>query len=60
MSLPPKVTLNKNTNIIYFVFCFRSHGYIGPFVYCNIIQILFFIVFEFWDESFNWTPLHDT
>lgn len=50
--------------LIYFdltklVFIFRSYGFAGPFVYCNIVQILFFIVFEFWDESFNWTPLHD-
>lgn len=42
------------------LFLFRSHGFPGPFIYCNIVQILFFIVFEFWDESFNWTPLHDT
>ncbi|XP_025422849.1 uncharacterized protein LOC112692401 [Sipha flava] len=41
------------------VLVYESHGFAGPFVYCNIIQILFFIVFEFWDESFNWTPLHD-
>lgn len=40
-------------------FIFRTHGFAGSFIYCNIIQILFFIVFEFWDESFNWTPLHD-
>ncbi|CAI6349950.1 unnamed protein product [Macrosiphum euphorbiae] len=42
------------------ILVYESYGFIGPFVYCNIVQILFFIVFEFWDESFNWTPLHDT
>ncbi|XP_060839861.1 uncharacterized protein LOC132921056 isoform X1 [Rhopalosiphum padi] len=42
------------------VLVYESYGFVGPFVYCNIVQILFFIVFEFWDESFNWTPLHDT
>lgn len=46
--------------IYIFFFFFRSHGYVGSFIYCNIVQILFFIVFEFWDESYNWTPLHDT
>ncbi|KAL5244330.1 hypothetical protein ACI65C_011740 [Semiaphis heraclei] len=42
------------------ILVYESYGFAGPFVYCNIVQILFFIVFEFWDESFNWTPLHDT
>jgi len=42
------------------VLVYETHGFAGPFLYCNIIQMLFFIVFEFWDESFNWTPLHDT
>ncbi|KAL4131235.1 hypothetical protein QTP88_008576 [Uroleucon formosanum] len=42
------------------ILVYESYGFAGPFIYCNIVQILFFIVFEFWDESFNWTPLHDT
>lgn len=41
------------------ILVYESYGFIGSFVYCNIVQILFFVVFEFWDESFNWTPLHD-
>ncbi|XP_050421202.1 uncharacterized protein LOC126833739 [Adelges cooleyi] len=42
------------------ILVYESHGISGAFVYCNIMQIIFFVGFEFWDESFKWTPLHYT